>query len=214
MTIGSIKAVVFDFDGVLVESVDVKTKAFAELYRPYGEDIVARVVAYHLAHGGVSRYEKFRHFHRVFLGRELDVADELLLGEKFSALVEDAVVRSPWVRGASDVLEALFPRFPLFVASGTPDEELLRIVGRRGMAKFFRRVCGAPAKKADILRSIAAEVCCPPRQLLMVGDALTDYDGAMDAGTQFLGRVPTGAVSPFPPSIPVIRDLAEFPRVT
>ena len=62
-------AVVFDFDGVLVESVDVKTDAFAALYRPYGSDIVEKVVAWHMAHGGVMRFEKFRHFHRVFLGR-------------------------------------------------------------------------------------------------------------------------------------------------
>lgn len=29
-------AIVFDFDGVLVESVDVKTQAFATLYSEYG----------------------------------------------------------------------------------------------------------------------------------------------------------------------------------
>src|SRR5687768_6679568 len=42
-------AVVLDFDGVLVESVDVKTRAFARLYSRYGSDVEAEVVAYHLA---------------------------------------------------------------------------------------------------------------------------------------------------------------------
>ncbi|MCX5934210.1 MAG: hypothetical protein NTU99_05390, partial [Pseudanabaena sp. LacPavin_0818_WC45_MAG_42_6] len=49
-------AIVFDFDGVLVESVDVKTQAFGTLYAEYGDLIVEQVKAYHLLHGGVSRF--------------------------------------------------------------------------------------------------------------------------------------------------------------
>jgi beta-phosphoglucomutase-like phosphatase (HAD superfamily) len=41
-------AIVFDFDGVLVESVDVKTQAFGALYAEYGDRIVEQVKAYHL----------------------------------------------------------------------------------------------------------------------------------------------------------------------
>src|SRR5688572_16139418 len=92
-------AIVFDFDGVLVESVDVKTKAFAALYDGYGSEVVSKVMQWHLAHGGVSRYEKFRHFHRAFLSKELSAEEEKSLGERFSALVEKAVIEAPWVPG-------------------------------------------------------------------------------------------------------------------
>ena len=54
-----IKAIIFDFDGVLVESLDIKTRAFAKLFGPEGPDMAKRVVDYHLQNGGVSRYEKF-----------------------------------------------------------------------------------------------------------------------------------------------------------
>ena len=50
---------VFDFDGVLADSVDIKADAFAELYSPYGSEIVEQVVAHQLANGGMSRFEKF-----------------------------------------------------------------------------------------------------------------------------------------------------------
>ena len=49
-----VDAIIFDFDGVLVESVDVKTNAFAMLYAEHGPDVVKRVVAYHQEHGGIS----------------------------------------------------------------------------------------------------------------------------------------------------------------
>ena len=88
MNLDGLDAIIFDFDGVLVESVEVKTRAFAALYEKYGEDVVAQVVEYHLHHGGVSRFDKFRHFQTHILGQprlsEQDVND---LVESFAALV-------------------------------------------------------------------------------------------------------------------------------
>ena len=58
---------VFDFDGVLADSVNIKANAFAELYSPYGSEIVERVVTHHLANGGMSRFDKFNYYHNVYL---------------------------------------------------------------------------------------------------------------------------------------------------
>lgn len=204
-------AIVFDFDGVLVESVDVKTQAFASLYESYGPTVVEKVVAWHLAHGGVSRFEKFRYFHRNFLGRDLPPDEEDALGERFSTLVEDAVVAASWVPGAREFLESRYRGLPLYVASGTPDEELKRILDRRGIAHYFRSVAGSPTNKADILRRFAHFGGVAPQRMLMIGDATTDFDGAVGAGTGFLGRVKSGQSNPFPAQVPVVPDLLHLP---
>ncbi len=210
MTRFRVDAIVFDFDGVLVESVDVKTRAFADLYRPFGDHVVAQVVAHHLAHGGISRFEKFRHYHRNYLHRELTQEEEARLGERFSELVEEAVVASPLVGGAREFLNIHGTSLPLFVASGTPDVELNRIVARRGMAGYFRGVFGSPAQKAGILRRILSDHDLSPQRTLMIGDAMTDYDGAQLAKVKFLGRVAAGEANPFPPGTPVIGDLVQL----
>ena len=57
-----LKGIVFDFDGVIAESVQVKTNAFAELYGPFGNDVVQKVISHHEANGGVSRYEKIKYY--------------------------------------------------------------------------------------------------------------------------------------------------------
>jgi len=203
-------AIVFDFDGVLVESVDVKTRAFVELYRPYGEAVTEAVAAYQLEHGGVSRHEKFRHFHRALLRQSLSEEEELRLAARFSALVEDAVVAAPWVAGAREFVEAHCRRMPLHVASATPNEELLRIVDRRGMSACFRHVEGAPRPKGAILRRIMTAGGHRPERVLMVGDASTDYEGARDAGAAFLGRLARGARNPFPAAVQTIQDLGQL----
>lgn len=200
-------AIIFDFDGVLVESVDVKTNAFAALYAEYGSDIVKRVVAYHREHGGISRFQKFRYFHREFLGIELTPKAEADLGRRFSEMVEDAVVAAPWVVGAQEFIQAHKEKIPMFVASGTPDDELNRIILRKGIRRYFVSVYGSPATKAEIIRRIVTECSLRKEHVLMVGDSITDYQGATEVGVEFIGRV-TGLVNGgFPKEVVTIPDM-------
>jgi HAD superfamily hydrolase (TIGR01549 family) len=203
---GRYEAIVFDFDGVLVESLDVKTQAFASLYAEYGTDIVRKVIAYHLANGGVTRFKKFRYYHETLLGIPLTTKAEVELGQRFSCLVEDAVVDAPAVPGAMEFLERHAGTLPLFVASSTPEQELKRIVERRGMSRYFEDLFGAPHTKAEILVRISTQRRFTPDRVLMIGDARADYEGALAAGADFIGRG-TQASGLFPPDVRLIPDL-------
>ena len=61
------QAIIFDFDGVVVESGEIKTQAFANLYSDHGETVMSAVARYHVLHGGMSRYQKFRYFQETLL---------------------------------------------------------------------------------------------------------------------------------------------------
>jgi phosphoglycolate phosphatase-like HAD superfamily hydrolase len=207
------RVLVFDFDGVILESAEIKTRAFARLFENHPEHVDA-VVDLHLRHAGVSRYEKFRMIHRDILGLPLDARTERKLGEKFSAIALEEILACPFVPGAREFLAERHGREPLYVASGTPEEELRGICGHRELLGFFEAIYGTPAKKPEILRRIADESGARLDELVFIGDAMTDLEGAADAGTLFIGRVPAGTESPFPAagSFPVVADLDELRR--
>ena len=53
-----IESVIFDFDGVIADSTNIKTEAFVALYSQYSEETQSQVKSYHIRHSGVSRYKK------------------------------------------------------------------------------------------------------------------------------------------------------------
>ena len=57
------KAIIFDFDGVIADTLQLKTDAFAELYSPFGDHIIKKVVSHHKMNLGVSRFEKIKFYH-------------------------------------------------------------------------------------------------------------------------------------------------------
>ena len=49
LTSDKYELVFWDFDGVIKESVSVKTDAFVDLFRPFGSDVCEQVRKHHLA---------------------------------------------------------------------------------------------------------------------------------------------------------------------
>jgi phosphoglycolate phosphatase-like HAD superfamily hydrolase len=199
-------AVLFDFDGVIVESTDIKTAAFRALFADHPDHVDA-VEALHRRHEGVNRSIKFEMIFRDILGRRLDVATEADLARRYGELVVDQVVACPAVAGVPEVLEALGRHIPLAVVSSTPDGELAQIVARRDLARCFRVVRGAPPAKAKVIGEIIAAFGWSAGRVAMVGDTPADMEAARANGLRFIGRVASGRASPFPAGTPMIADL-------
>ena len=52
------EVIFWDFDGVIKDSVEVKSIAFEKLFSDYDQNLADRVREHHERNGGVSRFEK------------------------------------------------------------------------------------------------------------------------------------------------------------
>ena len=66
---------------------------------------------------------------------------------------------------------------------------------------------GAPALKPTIIAEILSAYALKPESVLMIGDAMADFEGAQANGTAFLGRVFPGDPNPFPANVEIVPDL-------
>lgn len=184
-----IRAVIFDFDGVLVESVDIKTRAFAKLFEPEGPAVMKAVTDYHIENAGVSRFDKFRYIYKTILKQELSEEKFSELCSRFSDLVKKEVVAAPYVKGAKEFLEKSVASYKFFIASGTPQAEIEDIVRLRGIGRYFSGIYGSPTRKSDAVKDICRSYDYPPEEILFIGDAMSDYEAAAENGSRFIARM-------------------------
>lgn len=206
-----IKTIILDFDGVVLESMDIKTNAFKELFKDYPEHLNA-IVEYHIRNGGVSRYTKFSYIYNNIVKQPLDGNKLKELGEKFSHLVFKEMLKCPFVFGVIEFLGEYSKKMGLFIASGTPEEELRLIVKKRGLSNYFKGVYGTPALKSEIMHHILYGEGIKKEDALFVGDAISDYEDAKKVGIPFVARFnKSSELNPFLNlKVPIIRDFNDL----
>ena len=180
-------AYIFDFDGVIKDSVRVKSEAFVQLYASEGIEFQRKVEEYHLTNGGISRYVKFKVWNE-WLGRSTseDAIEEL--AKNFAQLVIDNVVASPYVNGAIKALKSARENALTFLVTGTPDDEINLILSQLKLLELFLEVHGSSRKKTIIVNDILQRFDLNPSEVLFIGDAQTDYNASLDNGLDFYLR--------------------------
>ena len=179
---------VFDFDGVVSDSVEVKTDAFAKLYHQHGSDIVKQVVQHHRCNGGMSRFEKITYYHKKHLGKKISASELNDLSRCFSKMVVDSVISAPEILGIRSFLDYHCGQGKYCVVnSATPQEEIIDIVNKKGLGKYFSSVVGSPTSKVDNLLLLLDQMCCMHKDAVFFGDSHSDFIASNKLCIDFVG---------------------------
>jgi len=155
------KGIIFDFDGVIAESIKLKSDAFGELYKAFGENIVRKVIEHHEANGGMPRFEKIKYYHKSFLKKNLSHKEIHQIANKFSDLVIDKIVASAYVPGVVDYIKKSKKKYKLFISTGTPTGEIKTILNGKKISHYFDEVFGSPEKKKKHIEKIIYKFITP-----------------------------------------------------
>lgn len=186
--IADYRALVFDCDGVVLNSNSVKTKAFYQATLPYGESAAKAMVEYHVANGGVSRYKKFAHFLENIAPactalRGCHTLEVLL--EAYASYVREGLLTCDIAPGL-EILRQKTCDARWFIVSGGDQAELRDVFAQRGIASWFDGgIFGSPDTKDEILQRelVAKEIQLPA---LFLGDSKYDFQAATAAGLDFV----------------------------
>lgn len=179
---------VFDCDGVILDSNRVKTEAFRTAALPYGAAAAQALVSYHTSRGGISRYEKFRHFLEEIVPETAPGVSGPGLHDLLAAYalaVRDGLMACDITPGLEQLRKAT-PDSRWLIVSGGDQDELRDIFAQRGLAPLFDAgIFGSPDSKDVILaREIAAGVIQAPA--LFLGDSKYDLTASRTAGLDFV----------------------------
>lgn len=197
-TLGQFDHFLFAFDGVILDSAELTVSAFGELYADHGDDVRGMVEAYRRAHPGEPRHEQIRMLHRTLLGEELTPAETGAECGRLGEIILDDIVDCPLMPDIAETLQLLNARgIAAHIVSSMPQDELRTIVTRRGLARHFRSVQGAPLSQEMNCEAIFAASRADRVRCLFVGATMADYRCATNIGIPFLG-IGEFATAPFP----------------
>lgn len=191
-SIPSYKTVVFDCDGVVLNSNRTKTEAFRIAAQPWGAEAADELVAHHVANGGISRHLKFAYFLALILPQHAPGAvpgidgpglDELLTS--YAQAVRGGLMTCAVAEGLEDLREQT-PDSSWCIVSGGEQAELREIFAARRLDHLFDGgIFGGPDSKDTILaRLLANGIIRSPA--LFIGDSRYDYEASKRAGIDFI----------------------------
>ena len=190
-----IRGIVFDFDGTLVDSNDIKVQTFYEVTKshdPTGSTVTRILKQF----PDKDRHGLFHAIIRELFNKDLRILSqdlEILAAqwtEEYTVRCEKAIGNCKEVPGTSETLGWIFKQhFPIFINSRTPTTTLKRLVTLRSLHSYVSEIYGAPATKFENLQLIENQTQARPTEILFVGDSDDDREAAQKAGCHFVGVI-------------------------
>ena len=182
------KHLIFDFDGVLVESNEIRFDGFRLLFKNYPQDQVERLVLYAKINGGLSRYEKIKYFFKQIRNEPIRDDNVQLLAKQYSELVKQKVIDAEPVKGSLEFLSNHKNNYDFAVVSGSDQEELRDVCKARKIDHFFLEILGSPTSKESNIALLLTKMGWGRKSCLFIGDSINDFDAARANGIDFIGR--------------------------
>lgn len=172
------KVAIFDCDGVILQSNQMKSEAFVCALKGEEPELIEEFVEYHKNNGGVSRFVKFEYFFQHIKKQpQYDVELKKAL-DKYASITSEGLPKCELVPGIVDMLEYFKnERVPCYVASGGAQTEVRECLAEIGLSQYFEGIYGSPETKKEHLEALdeRSQLSYPG---VYFGDAKSDVDAA------------------------------------
>lgn len=196
---------VFDCDGVIFDSNELKIEAMRIALDAFPANLSQSCVAYFRENFGKSRYHHVEHFVNEILrltGQECSSSYDSIL-DKYASQCFSLYLASPLTSGFTEFINSISGH--KYVASGSDEAELRSVFTSRELTQHFVSIFGSPTKKTAHLKHIVEQH--PGRRVLMIGDAVSDLNAALDNDADFLF---ISEYSASPESVRAMKDKYDF----
>ncbi len=182
-----IKAIIFDFDGVILDSTEIKTHAFVNIFKKKYPKYLREILDHHHNHLGISRSNKLKIYFQDIIKIKLTNFKLQKYINLFSNYCLKRILNCNFIPGSKNFIIKNHKSYKFFISSGTPTNELKYICKKRKIDKYFERIYGSPHKKSTHIKRIKKIYKLKSKEILFLGDGMSDYIAAKENKLFFIG---------------------------
>ena len=183
-----IKNILFDFDGVIIDSMPIREDGFRLIFQDFDKYLVDKLIDYHNQNGGLSRYAKIKYFFEVVLRKTISENDITKFAHKFSLIMREKLTNNKYlINDTLDFLKENHNRFNLHIVSGSDENELRFLCRQLNIDSYFLSINGSPAPKNKLVKCLMESYDYLISETILIGDSVNDYDAAQESGISFYG---------------------------
>ena len=183
-----INIIFWDFDGVIISSLQIREMGFRTCLNEYPKKHVESLIRYHRKNSGWSRYVKFEYFFKKVIKEKYTKNDINRLANSYSNSVKHLLIdKSLLIKRSMDFIKRKYRKYKMYIVSGSDGVELNEVCRSLGISNYFKSIYGSPEPKKDILKRVLRDFEYDPAECLLIGDARNDYDAAIENNIAFLG---------------------------
>lgn len=174
-----IKNILFDFDGVIIDSMPIKSEGFRKIFEEHDSEAVKLLLDFHNLNGGLSRYVKIKYFFEDVLGIPIEEKDILRYAEQFSEIVKEELNNPEHL--IAEVVQFIRDNqenFNFHIVSGADEQELKYLCEQLNIAHYFQSIHGSPTHKNDLVKQVMKENGYLKTETILIGDSINDLEAA------------------------------------
>jgi len=182
------KVLLWDFDGVIMDSMPIRSKGFELVLAQYPKEQVDQLMAFHEANGGLSRYVKFRYFFEEIRKESITDEEVLALAGKFSEIMLSLLMdQNLLIQDSVSFIKNNWQNFEMHIVSGSDGKELRIINDSLDLSSFFKTINGSPTPKKQLVEDVLADNQYDKKDVILIGDSINDFDAASFNDISFAG---------------------------
>lgn len=173
------KTILWDFDGVIMDSMPVRDKGFEIVLQNYPQDQVSLLMEYHRNNGGLSRYNKFRYFFEEIRKESITDSEIKVLAEEFSVVMLENLLNSKLlINDSLNFIKENYLKYKMHIVSGSDGDELRYICESLSLSQYFISIHGSPTPKNKLVEDLMTENNYNNDETCLIGDSFNDLEAA------------------------------------
>ncbi|ECP7610346.1 HAD family hydrolase [Campylobacter jejuni] len=183
-----IKNILWDFDGVIVDSLSIRNYGFREILKNFDKDLVEKLIIYHQINGGLSRFHKIRYFFNEILKRDIDDKDIQNYANKFSLIMKKELVKSKYlILDSVNFIQKNYKKFNFHIVSGSEHNELNFLCQKLQINQYFHSIHGSPTSKIELVKNLLFQENYKKHETILIGDSINDFEATKLNQIDFYG---------------------------